>query len=440
MTAQPCMDGSKKLRLLTILALYVAQGIPIGLFDFAIPGWMAANGASGAEIGYVIGMIGLPWSLKFINGFLMDRYTFLPMGRRRAWLIGAQIAMVVALLSCALLDPAPRDAVLLGMVAFAVNSAVVFQDVAADALAVDIVADEERGFTGGLMSGGQALGISISASAASFVIFRFGPGAAFMACAAIMACVTAYLVWIRERQGERRLPWTPGQIHEASRQYQDQAWWPLAKDAFRLLVRPNSLQFVLVTFIIGAGYGTMTVAVPLIAANFAGWNEAQLGSANGIAQLSAALVTISLGGYLTARVGMKWFQVVTLAIFAAAILLFLSLQGLWSSGTIMTAIVVGWTVLYFLLSAPQAAITMSFCDPKTGASQFSIYMAFSNQGISFAGFTFAFVQGFGGIPAVLGVMCAGMLVAMLLVVFLRLPDSADPVLPPGLVAQPAASI
>ena len=435
MTAQPCMEGSKKLRLFTILVLYVAQGIPIGLFDFAIPAWMAANGATGAEIGYVIGMIGLPWSLKFINGFLMDRYAFLPMGRRRAWLIGAQVAMVVALLACALLNPDPRDAILLGLVAFAVNSAVVFQDVAADALAVDMVVDEERGFAGGLMSGGQALGISISASAASIVIFNFGPGAAFTACAAIMAFVTAYLIWIRERHGERRLPWSLGDSHEASKQYQAQAWWPLVKDAFRLLIRPNSLQFVVVTFIIGAGYGTMTVAVPLIAANFAGWNEAQLGSANGIAQLSAALVTISLGGYLTTKVGMKRFQVVTLAIFAGAILLFVSMQNYWTSGVVMTVIVVGWTVLYFLLSAPQAAITMNFCDPKTGASQFSIYMAFSNQGISFAGFTFALLQGFGGIPGVLAVMSAAMLLAMTLVIFLRLPNRDETLeqLDPGAV-------
>ncbi|WP_373491762.1 MFS transporter [Parasphingorhabdus sp.] len=425
MTAQPCMEGSKKLRLLTILVLYVAQGIPIGLFDFAIPAWMAANGATGAEIGYVIGMIGLPWSLKFINGFLMDRYAFLPMGRRRAWLIGAQVAMVLALLACALLDPTPRDAVLLGIVAFAVNSAVVFQDVAADALAVDMVVDEERGFAGGLMSGGQALGISISASAASIVIFNFGPGAAFIACATIMAFVTAYLVWIRERQGERRLPWSLGSTHDASKQYQAQAWWPLVKDALRMLVRPNSLQFIAVTFIIGAGYGTMAVAVPLIATNFAGWNEAQLGSANGVAQLCAALVTISLGGYLTTKVGMKRFQMVTLAIFASAILFFVLMQNYWISSVMMTVMVVGWTVLYFLLSAPQAAITMNFCDPKTGASQFSIYMAFSNQGISFAGFTFAFTQGFGGIPGVLSVMCVGMVAAMLLVIFLKLPTNDE---------------
>ena len=139
MFIQPTIEGSRPLRLLTILMLCVAQGIPIGLFDFAIPAWMATNGATGGEIGYVVGMTGLPWSLKFINGFLMDRFTFLAMGRRRSWLIGAQFAMVAALLVSALLSPSPRDVILIGAIALVVNAAVVFQDVAADALAVDVI-------------------------------------------------------------------------------------------------------------------------------------------------------------------------------------------------------------------------------------------------------------------------------------------------------------
>ena len=37
-----------------------------------------------------LGLTALPWTLKLVNGFIMDRYTFLAMGRRRIWIIGAQ--------------------------------------------------------------------------------------------------------------------------------------------------------------------------------------------------------------------------------------------------------------------------------------------------------------------------------------------------------------
>ena len=60
---------------------------------------MAANGASTGEIAGVVSIAALPWSLKFVNGFFIDRYTFLPMARRRTWIIGAQTVMVLLLLS-----------------------------------------------------------------------------------------------------------------------------------------------------------------------------------------------------------------------------------------------------------------------------------------------------------------------------------------------------
>lgn len=425
MIIQPTMEGSRPLRLLTILMLYVAQGIPIGLFDFAIPAWMATNGATGAEIGFVIAMVGVPWSLKFINGFLMDRFTFLAMGRRRSWLIAAQAAMVAALLVSALLSPTPHDAVLLGAIALVVNAAVVFQDVAADALAVDVVRGSDEGLVGGLMSGGQALGIAISASAASLVIFLFGPSAAYTACAAIMACVLAYLIWIRERAGERRLPWTSGQAAASVHEIQHTAWIPLLKSAFRHLIRPNSVVWIGALFFKGTIYGIMTVTVPLIAANYAGWNEARLGATNGTAQLLAALVTITVGGWLTVRLGAKAFQLLTVALFAGGLLAYLSIQEVWGLEIVMTGFVLGWTLIYFVMGAPQATITMMFCDPKTGATQFSIYMAFYNQGISFAGFTFAWMQGFGGIAAVLMILVGILTLAGTLIASIRLPSEAE---------------
>ena len=264
MLRNPTMTGGRTIRLTTILVLYLAQGIPIGLLEFAIPAWMAANGATGGEIGYMIGMAGLPWSLKFVNGALMDRYAFLPMGRRRAWLIGAQAVMVLALLCCALIGPGPRDYVTLGIIAMIVSAAVVFQDVAADALAVDISEEGDRGFTGGLMSGGQALGIAISAGVAGTVIYLFGIGVAYAACAAIMALVTGYLVWVRERTGERRLPWTMGDAHPVSLSNRADGWVTMIRHAFGHLLRPNSLIWTVPLFIKGMIYGTMTVAVPLI--------------------------------------------------------------------------------------------------------------------------------------------------------------------------------
>ncbi len=409
------------MRLSTILILYLAQGIPIGLLEFAIPAWMAANSATAAEIGFVIGMASIPWSLKFINGALMDRYAFLPMGRRRAWLIGAQTVIVASLLICALLGPGPRDEVILGGIAFVVSLAVVFQDVAADALAVDIADEGERGYTGGLMAGGQSLGIAIAAALAGTIIYLFGVGAAYIACAALIAVVTAYLVWVRERTGERRLPWSPGKSHAASLAIQADNWFVLIKDAFRNLWQKDSIIWSGALFLRGMGYGTMVIATPLIAANYAGWNEAQIGTANGTAQLLAAICAMTVGGYLCTKLGAKRFQIMSFAAFVAAVIGFVLMEEFWHLSAMVWAIIVGWSVLYVIVGTPMSAIVMAFCDPKTGATQFSIYMAFVNQGTSFAGFTFAILAGAGGVQLTLIALAAAFSVALCLTWLISLP-------------------
>lgn len=413
------------MRLSTILVLYLAQGIPIGLLEFAIPAWMAANGATAGEVGYVIGMAGIPWSLKFVNGALMDRYTYLPMGRRRAWLIGSQAVMVAALLLCALLVPGPRDAVVLGAIAFVVSLAVVFQDVAADALAVDICDQQERGYAGGIMAGGQSLGIAIAAAVAGLIIFQFGIGAGYASGAAAILFTTVYLVWVRERTGERRLPWSKGVASPDSLAMQADNWVELVKGAFRNLFRRDSIIWSAAVFLRGLGYGTMAVAVPIIAANYAGWNEAQIGAANGTAQLIAAVAAMTLGGWLCSRMGAKPFQIVTFALFALGIVAIALAEPLWDKGWMLWAIAIGWTLLYNMVGTGIGAINMAFCAPKTGATQFSIYMAFVNQGTSFAGFSFALLSGFGGLQAPLFFLAIGIIIATILTIIINVPTDQD---------------
>jgi PAT family beta-lactamase induction signal transducer AmpG len=81
------LTGHRTLRFAMVFTLYLAQGLPIGLFFYALPAWQAQNGASAAAVGGVLALTSLPWSLKLVNGVVMDRFAFLAMGRRRPWLI-----------------------------------------------------------------------------------------------------------------------------------------------------------------------------------------------------------------------------------------------------------------------------------------------------------------------------------------------------------------
>ncbi len=73
--ARPSLTLSehRNLRFVMLFLLYVSQGLPFGLIDFALPAWLAQNGASAAAIGGVLAMIILPWTFKLGYAFIMDR-------------------------------------------------------------------------------------------------------------------------------------------------------------------------------------------------------------------------------------------------------------------------------------------------------------------------------------------------------------------------------
>jgi len=238
------LTQNKQLRLLTLVLFYFTQGFPIGLFFYAIPTWMAANGASTAEIAGVVLLGSLPWSIKLLNGFFIDRYTFLPMGRRRVWIIGAQSLIVVALLIGAVLAPAYNDVLLLSAIGFCANAAVTFQDVGIDSLAVDIMPEDERAKAGGIMGGAQIVGISATTAAGSYLLEGYGISLTLLVGAVVPAAVMLYGIVIREREGEKRLPWTAGNSHPGNLDLQVAAWRPLLKKSFAAIIVPISLLLI----------------------------------------------------------------------------------------------------------------------------------------------------------------------------------------------------
>ncbi len=99
----PTLSDHTFLRYFSFVALYVAQGIPEGMTYFGIPAWMAMNGKTPGEIGAFIGVIGIPWSFKIVVAPLMDRFSFLPMGRRRPWVIFGQLGLIVSFIALSMI-------------------------------------------------------------------------------------------------------------------------------------------------------------------------------------------------------------------------------------------------------------------------------------------------------------------------------------------------
>src|SRR5216684_4620513 len=97
-------------RVLLILPLGVASGLPLLLTFSTLSAWLATAGISRSAIG-AFALVGTPYAFKFLWSPLIDRLPPpLPLGRRRGWGITIQLALVAAMLALGSCDPA-RDLV-----------------------------------------------------------------------------------------------------------------------------------------------------------------------------------------------------------------------------------------------------------------------------------------------------------------------------------------
>ena len=209
------LSESRYLRYFSFTILYVAQGFPFGLVTVALPAFLLERGTSPAAVGGFVGVAMLPWTFKWLAGPMMDRFTYLAMGRRRPWVLVAQLGLALTGLAFAFFPDGLDNLVTLTALCFVLNCFGAAQDVAVDGMAMDVLPEEEHGRANAFMGFGQVAGISGSAAIAAFVLQSFGlPGISVMLVAGFGA-ILLWAVLVRERAGEKVLPWTPGQATRA---------------------------------------------------------------------------------------------------------------------------------------------------------------------------------------------------------------------------------
>ncbi len=395
------LSQSAGLRYAMLFAGSFAQGFPIGLFFYAIPIWLASNQVSAASIGLYVSAATLPWTFKFFTGFLMDRFTFLPMGKRRIWLIGSQTCIVIALIGAAFLSPTFGQVTVLAAIAFSVNTLCAFQDTAINGLAVDIVPDQERAQANGFILAGEAVGTAVGTILSGILIARLGIEAAFVGMAISVTIVLTFVAFVRERPGERLLPWSEGQTYEQNASHHAERWTFLFARVWRVMSERNSVLLGIALALYGVAVGLYMVIAPIIATNFAGWTDEGFATLNGVAGLSAGLAGMLVFGAIVDRIGARAGRTIGMALFAMAGLILLATSSIWKAEYVF----IGVIFLVFLSDALMrigAYVTaMRLCDSTGAATQFALFLACANGGIILSGLAIGVLESLGGQTLVL---------------------------------------
>ena len=195
-----------KPRVVGMLFLGFSAGLPFLLVFSTLSAWLRTYEVSRSAIG-MFAWVGLLYSVKVFWAPLVDRLP-LPLltrvlGRRRSWMLIAQLGIVAGLLGMAGLNP---GAALLPVALFSVFVAFcsATQDIAIDAYRIEAVAAEDQGAMAATYQLGYRIALLVSGAGALYLADFISWSAAYTVMAACMLVGLLTVLIIDEPEGNLR--------------------------------------------------------------------------------------------------------------------------------------------------------------------------------------------------------------------------------------------
>jgi MFS family permease len=339
-------------KLVLIGSLYVAQGLPYGFFTQALPVLLRERGLALPLIG-LSHLLTLPWALKFLWAPLIDRVDAPRLGRRRAVLIPLQLAGCAVFLALALLA-APGALWALAVAALLVNAISATQDIATDALAVELLTTDERGLGNALQVGGYRAGMILGGGLIPLVFALAGWTVAFVGMAGLLLLATAPVLAYREPARPRPAQARPGLVAVLGQALARPGLGPwlavlatfktgewLASGMLRALLTDEGATLVDVSLMLGgAGFG-------------------------------AALVGALVGGALVPRLGRRR-ALIAFGCLQAAAIAGLAVAAAYPSAPVLYTAVAAEHLTSAMATAALFTAMMDMCRPEHAATDYTL--------------------------------------------------------------------
>jgi PAT family beta-lactamase induction signal transducer AmpG len=185
-----------KPRVLIVLFLGFASGLPLALSGSTLLFWMAEIGVNLKTIG-LFALVATPYTLKFLWAPLTDALD-VPvlarlLGRRRGWLMLTQVALIAAIVFLGSTDPIAAPG-LMALGALIVATASSTQDIVIDAFRVESLEENEQAAGMASYVAGYRVAMLVSSAGLFFIVsgfqaYGFDKGAAWSAGYMTMAAL-----------------------------------------------------------------------------------------------------------------------------------------------------------------------------------------------------------------------------------------------------------
>ncbi len=382
------LSEGRRLRFGIFFALYVMQGIPAGFALTALTNYMTAEGIGPERVGGFAAAVGLPWAFQFAWGPLIDRFQGSRMGRRRPWLMATQLLAFLASLGVVLAgDPVGRlDLLTLALFVHSVFASV--QDASADAMAISVIPDSERGRVNAFMRGGFLFGAGAGAAVLSQVLRHSGFAAAALVQSGLLLALTVPTFLVRERPGDLAWPWSRRRGDVEIDPRPGRAGGPAGPTELKLgrifvelasaMLAPRNLRLFAAIAVVSTSGSVFVRAFSMHLIRDLGWTDTGLSTFSGTYGTFGALVAIVAGGTLSDWIGHRRMLGLVMLGMSCFLFGFCGLGAWWARPGVAQVGLILWSTFDPAFSVAAMPVLMAVCRRGIEGSQFTAYMAFVN--------------------------------------------------------------
>jgi PAT family beta-lactamase induction signal transducer AmpG len=375
------LSNSRAQRMSMLCAMYVAQGLPWGFMLNTVVSYITDDDetVTATEIGRLTAMILYPWTFKLVWAPLIDSMTVRSMGRRRPWIIGAQLMMAVSLLMLLMLGDLTENIALLGWMFFLHNCFASLQDVATDALAIDVLPVHEQGRVNGLMWASKLLGKGVGTAAGGWLIAYYGFSAAILAQFVSLLLIMLFPLLMLERPGERRFPWSVGKASESGGTASVRNPVTVAGDLMKGFSLRSTALFIIFGVTAVVGWGLVEVLTKPLYTQDLDWTAKEYSYWTGAAVFPELLGAV-LGGLLADRFGRRIVITIGFGAYGLLAILYGTQPEMWRESWFSTAFLCLNPGCIAMGAVGFNSMGMQLAWTRASATMFTIYMTLSNVG------------------------------------------------------------
>ena len=355
----------------TMFAFGFSSGLPFLLVAGTLAYWLKDAGIALKDI-TLIASAGMAYAFKFVWAPLLDHARlpgFSRLGRRRGWLLLAQIGVMAGLLAMAFATPAALGVFIAATLLVAFAGAT--QDIAVDAYRIEIAPLSAQGALVATYSLGYRIALILAGAFALILADHAAWPRIYQIMALAMLIPIVATLLAREPQAEHRVraSWAQAMragVVEPFADFLRRYGWPLAGLTLLFILLFKIPEQALVGGIMSPFYLDM------------GFSKTEVGAVTKIYGVWIGIVGVFLGGIAVARWGVRRPLLAAIVVCGSCNLLYLALIAHPGNIGVLTLVISGENLSLGFLGTATVAFLSSLVSHKHTATQYALLSSMVN--------------------------------------------------------------